>query len=109
LSIFRYRMLNSYIDPKANKLEHERTRHILFWTRWFDVEYWGMPAETLHQSFLENISCPVTNCIFTSYKNLLPNPDEYDAIVFHGAEEWHTEDLPRFRRPHQLYVMATKE
>jgi Fucosyltransferase, N-terminal len=108
-SAIRYRMLDSYIDPKSRKADEERTRHVLFWTRYFEAEFWGMPAETLHQDYLEAISCPVTNCIFTTYKNLLARPHDFDAIVFHGAEEWRREDLPSTRRPHQLYIMATKE
>lgn len=82
---------------------------ILFWTNFFSIPYWMMPAETNDEEYLKSINCPVTNCILTHDKNFLDEPHLYDAIVFHSADPWYKLDLPATRSPHQLYVSAILE
>lgn len=105
-SISRYMLLTEYTsEVKGN----QSTKHILFWTKFFDVHLWGMTKETYLEDFLQSIKCPKTNCIFTHNKNLLQHTHEYDAIIFHTAETWILMDLPETRSPRQVYIMATKE
>lgn len=102
----RYVMLNNYV---ANESAERSSKVVLFWTKYFDIKFWGMNAETYHEEFLLSINCPKTNCIFTHNKNFMNHPEKYDAIVFHGAEKWFKVDLPKTRSPNQLYIIATKE
>lgn len=106
-SIVRYKILNDYslIDNRS----HDHTKFILFWNQYFDIPYWGMPNETVGESYLNAVKCPVTNCIFTHNKTNELQPHEYDAIVFHTAETWMFLDLPATRSADQVYVMATTE
>lgn len=105
-SILRYKILDGYLDEPRG---FNDTKYILFWTKYFVEENWGMKTETYQEDFLKSINCPVTNCVFTNNKNLLSHAHEYDALVFHGAEPWVGLDLPHTRSPHQVYIMATKE
>lgn len=85
-------------------------KHILFWTKFFDIKFWGMLTETYYEDYLKSISCPVTNCVFTHKKNLLKHHHEYSAIFFHDAEKWSRfMKLPETRNPQQVYVMASQE
>lgn len=100
-------MLSSYVaegekSRRSNKI-------ILFWTKYFDIEFWGMDEETYREESLMSLNCPTTNCIFTHNKKHLENPEQYDAIIFHGSERWFNVDLPEKRAPNQLYIVATKE
>lgn len=103
-SVLRYKMLSEYLETN----DVHSTKYIAFWTKYFDGR-WGMHSETFNEEFLESISCPSTNCVFTHNKNLLERPHEYHAIIFHGAEPWINVDLPKTRLPNQLYIMATQE
>lgn len=100
-------MLNDYI-VKSEKAGSDK-KHVLFWTTYFEEKFWGMLNETYGKDFLNSINCPKTNCIFTHNKKYLKHHHEYDAIVFHSAENWAHMNLPATRSPHQVYVMASKE
>lgn len=106
-SILRYKLIkeNSVTDGKISK----DVKFFLFWTNFFDVQYWGMTKETYFESDLKSIGCLKTNCIFTHNKKHLKNVHDYDSIIFHGAEVWIFLDLPETRNPQQLYVMASME
>lgn len=99
-------MLANYVAESEKA--YNSSKVVLFWTKYFDIEFWGMNSETYHEEFLLSIDCPRTNCIFTHNKNFVKYPEQFDAIVFHGAEKWLMVDLPT-RSPHQLYIVATKE
>lgn len=106
-SVLRYRMVDEFL---VDEREPSDTKTILFWTKFFEDPYWDMKAEAFRKGFLESVECPVTNCVFTSERNLLAHEYEYDAIVFHAPEPlWDPEDLPKARSPHQVYIMASKE
>lgn len=102
-SIARYKL----VKPAKHQLDNKKV--ILFWTKFFEYDYYGMPNETNGEEFLTSLNCPVTNCILTHNKKYLSSPHEYDALVFHGASTWVKIDLPQTRSPHQLYVLATLE
>lgn len=106
-STVRYKLLNEY--PLAENRSHNETKSILFWTKFFDIPYWGMPNGTVDETYLNAIKCPVTNCIFTTNKTHKLQPHEYDAVIFHAAETWMFLDLPATRSADQIYVMATME
>lgn len=108
-SILRYKILNEHSVRSDKEAKASKVKHILFWTNFFDVRFWGMKTETYLESDLKSIGCPETNCIFTHDKTHLEHPHDYDAIVFHGAEMWNFLDLPQTRQPKQLYVMASLE
>lgn len=93
----------------VNDEKDSGTKVVVFWTKFFDVPFWGMKKETYREEDLQEINCPTTNCLFTHKKEHLQNSHEYDAIIFHGAETWNFLDLPKTRSPYQSYVMMSKE
>ena len=112
INIFHKYVLESSISRyKLVKLKNNKndTKIIVFWTNFFGIPYWGMPAETNREDYLILNNCPVTNCILTHNKNYLESPHLYDAVVFHGAQNWLMLDLPKIRSPHQLYILSTLE
>jgi alpha-1,3-fucosyltransferase len=104
LSIARYKL----VELAPHKQNAEK-KHILFWTKFFEIPRWGLDSVTLNEEFFKSMQCSVTNCILTHDKQLLSAPHLYDAIIFHTAETWMMLDLPKTRSPHQHYVMATLE
>jgi hypothetical protein len=115
--------LKSYRDTKVDnfhfhvpfknipKTEHrnDSTKYILFWTSWWFFENWQMGAKVLGEEYLRSIDCPVTNCIFSHDRNLLPKPTDYDALIFHVGDFIDIDDLPESRRDDQIYIMANEE
>lgn len=91
------------IDYMPDELESEK-KYILFWTKFFGNDFVPESGE----DYLRSVKCPVINCVFTNNKNLFES-HKFDAIVFHGAENWKLMSLPETRSPHQLYVIALKE
>lgn len=104
-SINRFKIVNDYLSKDTS----EKVKYIALWTPFFTVKNWGLKSETVGKEWLESINCPRTDCVFTNNKKLLDQPHLYDAIVFHGAENWKLLQLPKTRRTSQLYVMATME
>jgi hypothetical protein len=97
LSTSNYKIVN---DETA----HDRTnKYILFWGSFWGQNNWAIGGETTQAG----------NCIFTHNKKLLNNTHEYDALIFHVAEQWEKNgvpwDMPKTRSPHQLYIMYTHE
>lgn len=105
-SALRYKMLSEYLEPEG-KLDDKK--NILFWTKVFNDPNWSMKTDTYYEDYLEAAKCPKTNCVFTSNKKHLEQPHDYDAIVFHAAETWFNLELPKTRRPNQVYIMASME
>ena len=96
-------------DDYSSKHTSEKVKYIALWTPFFTVKNWGFNNETVGKEWLQSINCPRTDCVFTNNKKLLDQPHLYDAIVFHGSENWKLLQLPKSRRTSQLYVMATME
>jgi hypothetical protein len=88
-----------------------KTKHIVFWTNFYDIPLWDMKKETYDESDLKSVDCPVTNCIITNKKDYLPNAEDYDALIFHvgASTHWTSSILPKTRNPNQFYIMASKE
>ncbi|XP_050076119.1 alpha-(1,3)-fucosyltransferase C [Anopheles maculipalpis] len=114
-TINSYQVLYDHNRARADRIEQEvgqgpggRTRYILLYTSFFSEKRWGLQAETLGPEFFAMKHCPATNCVLTSYHQLLPSVTEYDAIVFHVATNWDG-PLPTVRSPHQVYVAALME
>jgi len=61
------------------------------------------------EEYLRSINCPVTNCMFIHNRKFLPQPTDYDVLVFHAGNPIDPNDLPDFRRDDQIYVMANEE
>lgn len=123
LSIYLYKNLQNYRDaqlvsfkfhvpfkniPKTNQRNAD-TKYILFWTPWWHLVHWNMGAEILGKEYLKSIDCPVTNCIFSHNRSFLPQPTDYDALIFHMGNLWGFDDLPEFRREDQIYIVANEE
>lgn len=108
LSYNRYRLLK--LDT-SQEVQSNSIKNILFWTKFHDDQLWGMSEETYDESYLENLGCSVSNCVFTHNKNYLKSSHLYDAIIFHSAENWwyKNDDIPSIRSPHQLYIMSSLE
>lgn len=104
-SINRFKIVDDY----SSKHTSEKVKYIALWTPFFTVKNWGFNNETVGKEWLQSINCPRTDCVFTNNKKLLDQPHLYDAIVFHGSENWKLLQLPKSRRASQLYVMATME
>jgi hypothetical protein len=98
-SIRRYSMLNDFVR-ESDEIDR---KYVLFWMKFFDDDFVKQNEGTWKLG-----DCPVKNCVFTNNKNLLKH-HEFDAIVFHGPENWKLMDLPSTRSPHQVYVIALKE
>ncbi|CAO1397377.1 unnamed protein product [Diamesa serratosioi] len=104
-SINRYQIIEDHLI----KFTSEKVKYIALWTPFFDVKNWGLGNETVGKEWLKSIKCPRTDCVFTNNKDLLDHPHAYDAIVFHGAENWKMLELPKTRRTSQYYIMASME
>jgi len=88
---------------------NDSIKYILFWTSWWFFQNWQMGAEVLGEDYLRSVDCPVTNCVFSHDRNFLPEPTDYDALVFHVGDFIDIDDLPEFRRDDQIYIMANEE
>ncbi|XP_058063621.1 alpha-(1,3)-fucosyltransferase C [Anopheles bellator] len=108
-----YKVLDDHNLARARFLEEnkaliERPRYILLYTNFFKESHWGLPAETLGPDYFQMKHCPVTNCVLTSYHELITPITEYDALVFHVATPWDG-PLPDIRGTRQVYVAAIME
>lgn len=102
----------NYYTPVLIKYssEHHSTKHTLLWTPFFNRPDWYIGNNTVKSDYFEKVGCPVTKCVITTNKTYLPEVWQFDAVVFHGAEEWPIFDrVPRFRSPHQKYVLGIME
>jgi Fucosyltransferase, N-terminal len=96
------------VSPRDEQ-EEPQTRHVLFWTVFFNDHSWTTgPTSEAGEELLKSVNCPVTNCLFTHNKTLLDSITLFDAIIFHGPE-YRTTALPTVRSPHQLYVFSSLE
>lgn len=79
-------------------------RYILYWDKMWSYEDFGL-------GFGSEIfkSCPVRNCYTTKNRQLIPL-EEFDALVFHGADFWERlySDPPK-RDPKQVYIYFNLE
>lgn len=104
ISFNRYKLLHL-----ESNIPQQDVKIVLFWTKFFGEPKWGMHKDTYHEDDLEELGCPISNCILTFNKDYLDFHNYYDAIVFHSAENWFMSDIPSVRSPHQLYVMSSLE
>lgn len=104
-SINRYQIVEDYL------IKHtiDKVKYVALWTPFFSEKNWGLGNVTVGNEWLKSINCPRTDCVFTNNKKLLDQPHLYDAIVFHGAENWKLLKLPKTRRASQFYIMASME
>lgn len=111
-SIASYQVVQEYLQDDQElefKEVNSDIKHVLFWTSHFGNQNWGLSEDDLGLEYLKNCDCPKKNCVFTSNKNLLKSSDQYDAILFNGAEQWNLMELPKTRSPHQFYVVNLSE
>lgn len=94
--------------PKTQH-KNDSIKYILMWTSWWFFENWQMGAKLIGEEYLRSVECPVINCIFSHNRSYLPQPTDYDALVFHVGDFISIDDLPEFRRDDQIYVMANEE
>ncbi|CAG9810440.1 unnamed protein product [Chironomus riparius] len=94
--------------PKSSS-RNDSIKYILFWNNWYRFPDWYMGGKLHGAEYLKSIDCPVTNCVFSHDRNFLPQPTDYDALVFHVGDPLEPDDLPEFRRDDQIYVMANEE
>ncbi|XP_049817414.1 alpha-(1,3)-fucosyltransferase C-like [Aethina tumida] len=81
-----------------------KVKHILFWTKAWDNEdfYLGLGSEPFKR-------CPINNCFTTSDKKFMPVED-FDAVLFHGAEyTLEKYGKPQKRKHNQVYVSTNRE
>ncbi|XP_062612692.1 glycoprotein 3-alpha-L-fucosyltransferase A-like [Saccostrea cucullata] len=88
-----------YFDQKhwANRTQ----KRILLWTRYF---YDGMWERTARNA-LDKSVCPY-QCTLTSDKSTIK---ESDAVVFHLLDLYFWESPPKYREPHQVWVLHNAE
>lgn len=74
---------------------------ILFWNGMFDSKtfYFG-EGDIFHD-------CPINQC-YATYERSYANVEDFDAILFHGAE-LESNDLPKIRALNQYYVFVNLE
>lgn len=107
-SVNYYAVVTKY-STEYKKTDHP-TKHTLLWTPFFNRADWSIGKDTVKSDYFERIGCPVTNCVITTNKTYLPEVWQFDALVFHGAEEWPIYNrTPNFRSPHQKYIFGTME
>lgn len=102
--ILSYKMIDEAIKPTANG-----TKLILFWTDLWHYPDWHFPLEIFD---IPNPYCKDKNCIFTRNRNYSEGVHEYDAIIFHSIQPIKVDEpleLPKTRKPQQLYIMARHE
>ncbi|CAG9810437.1 unnamed protein product [Chironomus riparius] len=123
LSIYLFDDISTYRDTQVDSFKlsvpftnvpktsqrNESLKYILFWTTWWYFPLWYMGKEVQGEEYLKSIDCPVTNCVFSHDRHLLPRPTDYDALVFHVGDCLDIDDLPSARREDQFYVVADEE
>lgn len=108
-SISYYSILEDHMRQRQTE---DRSKYVLLYTNFFDVKNWKLTAETVGPDYFRAIQCPVTDCVLTNNRELLPAITDYDALVFHIAEPWAYslfEKVPKLRSPRQIYVAANME
>ena len=54
--------------------------------------------------------CPVSNCLLTANRSLLPSLHQYDALLFHSWKMFAPDvPVPPVRSPHQRYILFSNE
>lgn len=94
---------NVYINLKSLLKDRRQDKIVLYWNKFFGrSDYFGsgsLPFE----------NCEVKSCFVTSNRNYV-KIDEFDAIIFHGAEYSLKKDgKPVNRSSHQRYVFFDME
>lgn len=97
--------LDSYINDEDNipKELKKINKTILYWNPFFTkFDYFGNGWKAFE-------NCEIKSCYITSNRRYLPI-DEYDAIIFHGAEyNYKKHGKPKKRDPQQRYIFYTWE
>jgi hypothetical protein len=86
---------------------HDDSIYMLFWNSYLDEDdLWGMEKEISSPEDLKKVNCPVTNCIFTNQKDVLPNVHDFDVLFFNH----HTQiQFPKTRSLNQFYIFSMFE
>lgn len=66
--------------------ENNQTKHILFYTNFWENKYWNIGKETVGNEHPHFEKCAFKNCIFTHDNHYLKNYTDYDALIFHTSE-----------------------
>jgi hypothetical protein len=85
-----------------------KTIYLLNWDQVTRNGPW-LPYRTSNKGDLMGEHCRYTNCVFTSKKNVLPNVEDYQVIVFDLLGRKPKINYPKTRSPCQIYVMLTNE
>ena len=72
-------------------------KNILLWN--------GKNSEIYHED-LSSINCPVSNCVFTKNRGLLPTIADYDGIIFNIDESSDVDLFPDVRDSRQIYILG---
>ncbi|XP_063230901.1 alpha-(1,3)-fucosyltransferase C-like [Bacillus rossius redtenbacheri] len=91
-------------NPRSNR----DLKKILYWNSFFGYEDYAFGFG--RAPFVKN-NCPVDNCLVTNRRDVGPNLEDFDAIIFHAWQlGWITKRaLSARRRPHQRYVFFLLE
>ncbi|KAM7348079.1 alpha-(1,3)-fucosyltransferase C isoform 1-T2 [Cochliomyia hominivorax] len=106
----QYRLVKTY-DQKTSQNEANKIRFILLWNTFFGDKRWSLPDDLNDPSyFRKEINCPVSKCVLTNQRDVLPQIDMYDAILFHTAQPFPLiNPIPKQRSWKQLYIFALME
>lgn len=107
----QYRLVRSYEEIPVNEASTNKLRFILLWNTFFGDKRWSLSDDLMDSSyFLKELNCPVSNCVLTNQRDILPQLDMYDAIMFHTAQPFSlVNPIPKRRSWKQLYVFALVE
>ncbi|XP_073832983.1 alpha-(1,3)-fucosyltransferase C [Musca autumnalis] len=110
----QYRLVQSFEELNSNNSTSDngqQPRIILLWNTFFGDERWSLPDDLIDPSYFhKELQCPVSNCVLTNKRDLFPQLQMYDAILFHTAQPFSViNSVPSQRNPRQLYVFALME
>ncbi|KAI8124089.1 alpha-(1,3)-fucosyltransferase C-like [Lucilia cuprina] len=106
----QYRLVKSY-DGSTTKNETNKLRFILLWNDFFGDTRWSLPDDLNDPAFFrQGMKCPISDCVLTNQRDIMPHIDMYDAILFHTAQPFPlVNSIPKRRSGKQLYVFALME
>lgn len=110
----QYRLVKSYEEAplaSSNESNSDQPRIILLWNDFFGDERWSLPDDLVDPVyFRQGLQCPVSNCVITNHRDLFPQLQMYDAILFHAAQPFSViNSVPSQRSARQLYIFALME
>lgn len=105
LIFIRFKILPNYRSLEYDwPMGKNGVRYILYWDKMWYYDDFGFG---FGNKIFEN--CPVKNCFTTKNKYLIPT-EEFDALIFHGAEYFESIFTnPAKRDPKQVYIYYNLE